>query len=98
MHAAGPASPAILLDPGASTEDAEKHYQDFESELIAKKPRHLLHVPMSHVRAWAQEEALACVNGLARRYPQKGEKMAESDQYQERTERYHKEFAAQLIE
>ena len=53
----GPAqtSLAILLDLGASKDDAQKHYQDFKSDFIATQPRHVLHIPMSHVRAWAQE-------------------------------------------
>ena len=97
----GPAqtSLAILLDLGASKEDAQKHYQDFKSDFIATQPRHVLHIPMSHVRAWAQERGLA-IRQRGRPDETHGRKksMAKPDKQQDRTERYHKEFAAQLIE
>ena len=97
----GPAqtSLAILLDLGASKEDAQKHYQDFKSEFIATQPRHVLHIPMSHVRAWAQERGLTIrVPGRAEDTHRWEQHMAKPDKQQDRTERYHKEFAAQLTE
>ena len=97
----GPAqtSLAILLDLGASKEDAQKHYQDFKSDFIATQPRHVLHIPMSHVRAWAQERDLA-IRAPSRSDDthRREQHMAKTDKHQERTERYHKEFAVQLIE
>ena len=97
----GPAqtSLAILLDLGASKEDAQKHYQDFKSDFIATQPRHVLHIPMSHVRAWAQERGLAIRDhGRPDDIHKREKSVAKPDKHQERTERYHKEFAAQLIE
>ena len=97
----GPAqtSLAILLDLGASKEDAQKHYQDFKSDFIATQPRHVLHIPMSHVRAWAQERGLAIrQRGRPDDTHSREKSMAKPDKQRERTERYHKEFAAQLIE
>jgi len=97
----GPAqtSLAILLDLGASKDDAQKHYQDFKSDFIATQPRHVLHIPMSHVRAWAQERGLAILAPARSDDTHRREQhMAKPDKHQERTERYHKEFAVQLIE
>ena len=118
----GPAqtSLAVLLDLGVSKEDAEKHYQDFKSEFIATQPRHVLHVPISHVHPWAQERGLNIrpwgrlaearrwaqerrlnirPGGSARRGARREETtMAKPDRHQEHAERYHKEFAGQLIE
>ena len=97
----GPAqtSLAILLDLGASKEDAQKHYQDFKSEFIATQPRHVLHVPISHVWAWAKERGVNIRPwGRVADARKEETRMAKPDNHQQRTERYHKEFAAQLIE
>ena len=97
----GPAqtSLAVLLDLGVSGEDAAKHYQDFKSEFIATQPRHVLHVPISHVWAWAKERGLDIRPwGRVADTRKEETRMAKPDKQQERTERYHKEFAAQLID
>ena len=98
----GPAqtSLAVLLDLGVSKEDAAKHYQDFKSEFIATQPRHVLHVPISHVWAWAKERGLNIRPwGRVADARKEETRMAKPDKHQtERTERYHKEFAAQLVE
>ena len=97
----GPAqtSLAVLLDLGVSREDAARHYQDFKSEFIATQPRHVLHVPISHVWAWAKERGLDIRPwGRVADARKEETKMAKPDKHQERTERYHKEFAAQLID
>ncbi len=97
----GPAqtSLAVLLDLGVSREDAAKHYQDFKSEFIATQPRHVLHVPISHVWAWAKERGLDIRPwGRVADARKEETRMAKPDKQQERTERYHKEFAAQLID
>jgi len=86
----GPAqtSLAVLLDLGASKEDAQKHYQDFKSDFIATQPRHVLHIPMSHVRAWAQERGLAIrVPGRADDTQRREQHMAEPAKQHDRTER-----------
>ena len=93
------ASLAILLDLGASKEAAVENYQEFKSRFLATQPRQALQIPVSQVEAWARERDFSIrPSGRAHATPRREKAMAKKDKHAERTERYHKEFAAQLIE
>jgi len=93
------ASLAILLDLGASREAAVEHYQEFKSRFLATQSRQAFRIPISQVEAWARNRGFTIRPAGRDHATLRREKaMANKDNHAERTERYHKEFAAQLIE